>query len=282
MMTMQKDDESSSASVGSDHGDPREEGRQEEENEEENSSLNEEEENEVDDADDGKEPEINNDGEDPPEKKKKVHKLSMKKTEDFNETLKKRGVIYVARIPPRMTPTKLKTILSDFGEVTRVFCQEEDAAKRKRRRKATGNGSKRYVEGWVEYASKKVAKRVAAALHQQQISNVKRNPHYGDLWNLKYLPKFQWSHLTEKVAYERRVREQKIRLETMHARRETASYKKLLETGLKLDKIEERKRKRDGVVEVPKQKKHQSSFQVKPMDDGANNASNKALLGSLV
>ena len=40
--------------------------------------------------------------------KKKVHKLSLKKTEDYNEKLKKRGVIYVARIPPRMTPTKLK------------------------------------------------------------------------------------------------------------------------------------------------------------------------------
>lgn len=216
----------------------------------------------------------------------RVHKLSMKKTVDFNEKLKKRGVIYVARIPPRMTPTKLKTILSEFGEVTRVFCQEEDAAARKRRRKLSGNGSKRYIEGWVEYACKKVAKHVAASLHQQPITNNKRSPHYGDLWNLKYLSKFQWSHLTEKVAYERRVREQKLRLETMQAKRETTSYKKLLETGKKIDKIEERKRKRESKEggtnseepKLPKQRK----FQVKPMDDGANHASNKSLLGSLV
>lgn len=90
-----------------------------------------------------------------------------------------------------MTPTKLKSLLSDFGEVTRLYLAEEDAAVRKRRRKMSGNGSKRYVEGWVEFASKKVAKHVAASLNTTPISNHKRNPHYGDLWMLKYLPKFQ-------------------------------------------------------------------------------------------
>jgi ESF2/ABP1 family protein len=75
-------------------------------------------------------------------------------------------------------------------------------------------------------------------------SNYKRSHHYGDLWNLKYLHKFQWSFLTEKVAYERRVREQKLRLETMQARRETTAYKQLVETGQKLDKIQERKERR--------------------------------------
>jgi ESF2/ABP1 family protein len=165
-----------------------------------------------------------------------------------------------------------------------VFCQEEDAAKRKRRRKANGgSGSKRYVEGWVEFADKKVAKRVAAALHQHPISTIKRNPHYGDLWNLKYLSKFQWSHLTEKVAYERRVREQKLRLETMQAKRESASYKKLLETGVKLDQIAERKRKRDGSATADdKDAKKTSSFQIKPLHEGAHQASNAAILKSLL
>ena len=64
------------------------------------------------------------------------------------------------------------------------------------------------------------------------------------MWNLKYLPKFKWSHLTEKVAYERRVREQKLRVEMMQARRENAAYVQMVETGKKLDKIEARKRKR--------------------------------------
>jgi ESF2/ABP1 family protein len=179
-------------------------------------------------------------------KKPKVHKLSLAKTEDFNEKLRKRGVVYVARIPPRMTPTKVKALLGEHGEVTRVYLVEEDASIRRKRRKLHGgNGSKRYTEGWVEFASKQVAKHVAASLNASAITHYKRSPHYGDLWSLKYLKGFKWSHLTEKVAYERRVREQKLRLETMQARRDTVAYKQLVETGKKLDKIEARKRRRE-------------------------------------
>jgi len=180
-------------------------------------------------------------------KGKKIHKLSLTETEDFNRKLRKRGVVYLARIPPRMTPTKAKSLLGGFGEVTRVYLAEEDAAARKRRRKMSASksaGGKRYVEGWVEFASKKIAKHVAASLNNTPITNYKRSPHYGDLWSLKYLHRFQWSHLTEKVAYERRVREQKLRLETMQARRDTATYTQLVETGKKLDKIQERKNRR--------------------------------------
>ena len=115
-------------------------------------------------------------------KQKKVHRLSLKKTEDFNEKLRKRGVIYIARIPPRMTPTKVKSLLGDFGEVTRIYLVEEDPTVRKRRKQNSSSGKsggKRYVEGWIEYASKKIAKHVAQSLNNTQISNHKRNPHYG-------------------------------------------------------------------------------------------------------
>jgi len=223
-------------------------------------------------------------------KKKKIHKLSFETTEDFNEKLKRRGVVYVARVPPKMTPTKVKSLLGDFGEVTRVYLVEEDAAARKRRRKLTGNASKRYVEGWVEFASKKVAKHVAASLNNTPITNHKRSPHYGDLWSLKYLHRFKWSHLTEKVAYERRVREQKLRLETMQARRETQAYKELVETGKKLDKIEQRKRRRaekegkttvdDGNEDRPiKMKK--ARFQYGKSDDADDRPTSKVLLSAL-
>lgn len=219
---------------------------------------------------------------------KKVHRLSLEKTQDFNETLRRRGVVYVARVPPRMTPTKIKALLSQFGEVTRVYLVEEDKATRKRRRKRTGNGSKRYIEGWVEYASKKVAKHVARSLNTTPISNHKRSVHYGDLWNLKYLSKFKWSHLTEKVAYERRVREQKLRLETLQARKETAAYKQLVETGQKLDKIAERRRKRaekegqDQDAAVDPLKKKRKTKQLRPLHDGAEKSASKAVIGSLL
>lgn len=227
----------------------------------------------------------------PRKKKKKVHRLSLTKTEDFNEKLRKRGVLYVARVPPRMTPTKLKNLLSgmgDGGEVTRLYLVEEDAAVRRRRRKSGGSGSKRYVEGWVEFSKKRVAKHVAQYLNNTPISNHKRDAHCGDLWNLKYLPGFKWSHLTEKVAYERRVREQKLRIEMMQARRENAAYTQLVETGKKLDKIEARKRRRaekegkDPSTVLESQKKRRKPRQNKPLEEGATKSTKKALLGSLV
>lgn len=227
-----------------------------------------------------------------PQKLRKVHKLSLEKTEDFNKKLRRRGVIYVARVPPRMTPTKLKSLLSQFGEVTRVYLVEEDKSVQKRRRKMTGNGSKRFTEGWVEFASKKVAAHVAASLNTTPISNHKRNVHYGDLWNLKYLHKFKWSHLTEKVAYERRVREQKLRLETLQARKETAAYKQLVETGKKLDKIEERRRKRaerEGkddtnttTATLNPSKRQRKTKQLRPLHDGTEKSASKVVIGALL
>jgi len=220
---------------------------------------------------------------------KKIHKLSLTETEDFNKKLKKRGCIYVARVPPRMTPTKIKSLFSDFAEVTRVYLVEEDASVRKRRKKEYGgSGGKRYIEGWVEFASKRKAKHIAASLNMTPISNTKRNPHYGTLWNLKYLHKFKWSHLTEKVAYERRVREQKLRVEMMHARRENASYVQMVETGKKLDKIEERKRKRgDELVSISSNSKKNGDdrrhkhHQIRPMKEGTR-ATKSAILGGLL
>jgi ESF2/ABP1 family protein len=114
-------------------------------------------------------------------RQKRVHKLSLTATEDFSEELRKRGVIYIARVPPRMNPTKIKALLSDFGTVTRVYLVEEDAARRKRRRKATGNATKRYMEGWVEFKDKGIAKHVARSLNNTPISMHKRNVHYGKL-----------------------------------------------------------------------------------------------------
>ena len=98
--------------------------------------------------------------------------------------------------------------------------------------------------------------------------------------------KFKWSHLTEKVAYERRVREQKLRVEMMQARRENASYVELVETGKKLDKIEERKRKRGEELSSSKgdeeAKQRRKRRQNKPFDDKSDSPTKKALLRSLV
>jgi len=233
----------------------------------------------------------------PKKKKKKVHKLFLEETEDFNARLKRRGVIFIGRIPPRMGPTKAKALLGEFGVVTRIYLEEEDKSARKRRQRATGSrGGKRYTEGWVEYEDKKIAKRVALALNNAPITNHKRSVHYGDLWSLKYLSKFQWSHLTEKVAYERRVREQRLKIEMIQARKENQAYSKLVEAGKAMDKIEARRRKREerennGDVQDTKKKRKLSDSvkkparkfrQNKPVSDQHDKATKAAILNSLV
>ena len=224
-------------------------------------------------------------------KKKKVRKLSLKKTEDFNAKLRKRGVLYIARIPPRMGPAKIKTLLSEFGTVTRVYLVEEDRAARKRRRRLAGSGGaggKRYTEGWVEFENKRDAKLIGERLNNTPITNHKRSVHYGDLWNVKYLRKFRWEHLTEKVAYERRIREQKMRIEMMQARRENAAYAEKVEQGLVLDRIEERRRKKgkdkgdDGNNKKQPGKKERKFRQTSTLEESASGPAKKAVLGSLV
>lgn len=97
-----------------------------------------------------------------------------------------------------------------------------DAAVRKRRVKAGGNKKVNYVEGWVEFLNKKVAKRVALMLNNTPVGacmwphvrgpavaapltgacpgGKKHGFYHDDLWNVKYLPKVKWDHLTEKIS----------------------------------------------------------------------------------
>ena len=179
-----------------------------------------------------------------PKKSKRARKLKLSATRDFNAQLQKRGIVYLSRVPPRMGPSKVKTLLFDFGNITRVYLVEEDRTIRKKRRKAGGSGGKRYTEGWIEFEKKKVARLVGETLNMTRVTNHKGNIHYDDMWSVKYLRGFKWSHLTEKVAYERRVREQKLRVEMMEVRRENASYVAQVEAGKRLDYIDERRRKR--------------------------------------
>jgi len=222
-----------------------------------------------------------------PPRKKVIRKLNLSTTTNYNDTLAKRGILYLSRIPPRMTPSKLKTLLSDFGEVTRIYLVEEDKSVRKKRRKAGGTGYKRYIEGWVEFASKKVAKSVGETLNTTRISNHKRSVHYDDVWNIKYLKGFKWSHLTEKVAYERRVREQKLRVEMMEIKKENALFVKELEKGKALDYIEDRRRKKqksnldDGQEDGEKKRKWKVR-QKKPLEGGGERSTKGAILGSLI
>ena len=102
---------------------------------------------------------------------------------------------------------------------------------------------------------------------------------------MQYLKGFKWSHLTEKVAYERRIREQKLRIEMMEVRRENAAFVAEMEAGKRLDYIEER-RKRTGKVDANSLdddgKKKRKIKQKKTFEGSGKSATEKAILSSLI
>ncbi len=74
-----------------------------------------------------------------------------------------------------------------------------DSSVHKRRRKFGGNKKRHFTEGWVEFADRRVAKFVASALNNAPVGGKKKSFYHDDLWNIKYLSKFKWTHLTEKI-----------------------------------------------------------------------------------
>ncbi|KAI9921999.1 hypothetical protein PsorP6_001452 [Peronosclerospora sorghi] len=111
----------------------------------------------------------------------------------------------------------------------------------KKRMSAGGNRRLKYTEGWIEFEDKKVAKRVAKMLNTKQIGGRKRDYYHDDMWNLKYLKGFKWDHLTEKIAYENRIRDQKLRMEILQARKENEAYLERVEQSKQFEKMEARK-----------------------------------------
>jgi ESF2/ABP1 family protein len=126
--------------------------------------------------------------------------LSRDKLEESRAAIDKTGVIYLSRIPPRMSPTKIRQLLSAFkSPVLRIFLSPESTAVYTRRVKSGGSKKRQFTEGWVEFEDKKVAKKAAELLNAQQIGGKKGSFWYDDIWNIKYLPKFKWHHLTEPI-----------------------------------------------------------------------------------
>uniref|UniRef100_A0A3B5AA97 Activator of basal transcription 1 n=1 Tax=Stegastes partitus TaxID=144197 RepID=A0A3B5AA97_9TELE len=154
------------------------------------------------------------------------------------------GILYLGHIPPRLRPKHLRNLLSVHGEIGRVFLQPEDSQVRRRKKKS---GLRRcdFTEGWVEFRDKRVAKRVAASLHNTPMGTRKRQRFSSDLWCIKYLHRFQWTHLSERLAYEQTVLQQRLRTEVSQAKKETSFYLNNVEKSAHLDKLR-KKRQRDG------------------------------------
>ncbi|GFY40756.1 activator of basal transcription 1 [Trichonephila inaurata madagascariensis] len=144
---------------------------------------------------------------------------------------KKPGIIYLNYIPRYMNVVKVRDYFSDFGEVRRIYLKPDRPPKR-------GKPSKFFSEGWVEFASRKIAKRVAESLNNSQVGGRRNTPYFDALWSIRYLPKFQWSQLHEREAYQKAEARQRMRAEIAQTKREINFYSRAVD-------MEKRRRKRD-------------------------------------
>ncbi|XP_066254877.1 uncharacterized protein [Euwallacea similis] len=136
----------------------------------------------------------------------------------------KKGLIFLSSIPPYMNVTKLREIFSKFGKVGRIYLQLEEGGKgtkpqdkKKKKRKI----AKKFTEGWVEFDKKCVAKRVAVLLNNTQVSTRKKSKHYDYMWSMKYLSNFKWTHLHERLTYEKMEKNKRLKGDIQLSKKKT-------------------------------------------------------------
>ncbi|KAF5357694.1 hypothetical protein D9758_007484 [Tetrapyrgos nigripes] len=186
----------------------------------------------------------------------------------FKAAQERTGVVYISRIPPGMRPSKVRHLMSQCGEIGRVYLQQEDPKRAYLRRKYTATKKVHFTEGWVEFKDKKIARSVAEMLNAQPIGGKKGSRWHDDVWTMKYLPKFKWNMLTEQIgkcfgcvyaiygilmrftAHEAAIHTAKLRVELSQSRQEQRDYLKNVELARVLEKRAERKREKGEEMEL--------------------------------
>ncbi|EDW07560.2 pre-rRNA-processing protein esf2 [Drosophila mojavensis] len=163
---------------------------------------------------------------------------------------RKKGIIYISNIPKHMNVTRLREILGEFGKIGRVYLQPEkklgDKAKKNKRKKYNIH----FTEGWVEFESKRVAKQIVPLLNNKQISTRKKSQFFDSLWSMKYLPRFKWVHLTERMNYEQAVHKQRLQTEVSQARKETTFFQNNLDKSEHIKKLAKKAKKSANIAKA--------------------------------
>ncbi|GBP54673.1 Pre-rRNA-processing protein esf2 [Eumeta japonica] len=151
--------------------------------------------------------------------------------ESIKSKTRKRGIIYLSTIPPYMNVAKIREIFGQFGDIGRVYLQPNGKPGEVRKRIPN-----RFSEGWVEFQKKRIAKEVATKLNNTKIGTRKKSRYYDMIWNIKYIPRFKWIHLSERLAYEKAAERQRLRTEIAQAKREANYLQNNVEKSKKLKK----------------------------------------------
>lgn len=130
-----------------------------------------------------------------------IKPLQREKLEKFKAKVDKSGIVYMSRVPPHLKPLKLRQMLEVHANLGRIYMAPKETAPRKSKAQGS-NGQKQgkeFSEAWIEFQDKKQAKAVVEMLNCTAMGGKNRSRYKEDLWNLKYLPKFKWDHLTEEI-----------------------------------------------------------------------------------
>ncbi|KAI5950380.1 ESF2 [Candida theae] len=176
---------------------------------------------------------------------KKLKKLTPKELEKEQKRIKKTGVCYLSKIPPYMKPAKLRSVLSRFGSIDRIFLKPEDASIYHKRVKYGGNKKKRFTEGWIEFVNKKDAKLCAQTLNGNKLGGKKTSYYYDDIINIKYLSGFKWMDLTQQIAKENEVRQAKLVLDLSQQNKFNKAFVHNVEQSKMIEGIKRKRSQRD-------------------------------------
>jgi len=200
---------------------------------------------------------------------------------------RKSGVLYISRVPPFMKPATLRHFLAPHAPkygLGRLFLAPEDPTAHRSRVRRGGNKKKSYVDGWVEFGSKKEARIAAETLNGCTMGGRKGGWYYDDVWSVRYLRGFKWSHLTEQIAQEDAERAARMREEVRRTRRENQRFVEDVERGKMLAGMERKRKAKgkegvEGMGMVFKQRKVREEKRVEDMEEG--NSELRKVLGKI-
>ncbi|OCT44531.1 Pre-rRNA-processing protein esf2 [Cladophialophora carrionii] len=172
-----------------------------------------------------------------------------KKVKDKDKKKPTPGVVYLSSLPPYLKPSALRNLLDQrgFSPIARIFLSP--ASKSNKSHSAGGKNSRQlYTEGWIEFASKKTAKRCAETLNASTVGGKKGGYYRDDVWNMKYLRGMRWEELMAGVREEKREMEGRRDEERRTIARETKMFVEGVEEGRRREGM---KRKREQKKKAP-------------------------------
>ncbi|KAK5581837.1 hypothetical protein RB653_003417 [Dictyostelium firmibasis] len=236
--------------------DKEEEEEEEEEEEDDDDNDYEEDDENIEFNDENEDEDENNEEEDNDKNNKnkikkviKIKPMDIEKMKKLKEQNENKGIIYLSTIPSRMKPAKLKQLLTKYGKVTRMHLVRANVERKNHR-------NDMFKEGWIEFEDKALARKIATLLNNIPMGGKSRDIHKDCLWNLRYLPKFKWHHLQDKLVSQRMERDKKLRLEINQVRKQNLVLLEQVELSKHINQKHESKGKpiKEKVVRTFKQR----------------------------